>query len=282
MQSSNDQRVIFFDDSLNTFTDYTRQINDWNNAQTVALVVEPEDYIYIASFLPFNHKYFQFATASASDRVPIIEMLNAPAEWSESVDQIDYTRSMRASGVLQWTPNIDKNWGLVSESSRDIAALANGPTIYQSYWLRISFAATATFTLDYVGQLFSSDLDLYQEYPILQNSNILSGWKSGKTTWLDQHLLAAQYVSKTLIARDLAISNNQILDISSLRSPAVHKTAQIIFSGLGAKNYEAEIKQATVNFEKAMNQDKFRIDKNANARVDRAEVSFFTTSRATR
>ncbi len=282
MQSNLDQRIILYTASGSIFTDLTVKLNEWNNGKTAAITMTSSDYLYIATFLPFNHKYFRFSVVSGTAKTPIIEMLNAPAEWSQAVDTLDYTAGMTASGVVQWTPDFDKSWGLVTDSARDINALAGGPTIYQSYWMRIRFASTATFTLEYIGQKFSADVDLFQEYPILQNQQILSGWKSGKTTWDDQHLLAANYISKTLVQRGLTFTNNQILDIASLRSPSVHKAAHIIFSGLGARNYAEEIKLAAENFEKAMTQDKFRLDQNANARLDRNEAVLATTSRASR
>jgi hypothetical protein len=282
MQSNIDQRVFFYDDSANSFTDLTVSINEWNNGKTVSLVMAPEDFLYIACFLPFNHKYFRFYTPSSALRSPTVEILNAPSEWSPVVDSLDYTNGFQASGVLQYTPDYDKNWGLVSRSSTDITGFSSGPVVYGAFWLRISFASAATFTLEYIGQKFSSDADLFQEYPMLQSQTILAGWKSGKTNWDDQHLLAANYISKTMIQRGLIYTNNQILDISTLRGPAVHKAAHIIFSGLGARNYAEEIKLAAENFDKAMTQDKFQVDTNANARKDRSEVVLNTTSRASR
>lgn len=282
MQSNLDQRIFFYDASENTFTDCTVALNEWNNNKTAAIVFDEGDYLYISSFLPFNHKYFGLSSPSDSNRTATIELLNAPAEWDEVVDTLDYTNGMQANGVIQWTPNYDKNWGMVSDSSREIPALVNGPTIYDSYWMRISFPVGSDFTLNYIGQKFSSDSDLYMEYPQLQNTTILNSWKVGKTDWNDQHLLAATYIAKTLKQRNIVINDNQILDIASLRNPSVHKAAQIIFSGLGARNYAEEIKLAAQCFEAAMTQDKFRTDTNANARLDRSERIIATTGRANR
>lgn len=282
MQSNLDQRIILYDASLASFTDLTVKLNEWNNSQTQAITMDPGDYLYMATFLPFNHKYFRMSVVSPTAEVPTIQVLNGPSDWSPVVDILDYTRGMTASGVMQWTTDYDKGWGLISRSSADVPALAGGPMIYDSYWIRLSFASQAVFTLEYIGQKFSSDADLYQEYPALQSTSILGSWKSGKTTWDDQHLLAAVYISKIMVQRNLMFTNNQILDIASLRSPAVHKAAHIIYSGLGARNYAEEIKLAESNFDKAMTQDKFQVDRNANARKDRSEVTMVTTSRASR
>lgn len=283
MQSNLDQRVFFYDDDTNSWTDYTVELNEWKNGKNVTLTFNAGDYLYISTFLPFNNKFFRFFTPSVTARSPYIELLNAPNEWSPVVDSLDYTNGMQQSGVLQWTPNFDKNWGLVTDSSRDIDALANGPTVYDSYWMRMSFSGGPTvFTLSYIGQRFSSDYDLYMEYPMLQNQQILAGWAQGKTDWEDQHLLSALYLAKEMRQRNIILSDNQILDIATLRSPSVHKTAHIIYSGLGARNYAEEIKLAAENFQRSMTQDKFRTDQNANARLDRSEKVLVTTGRASR
>jgi len=282
MQSNLDQRIIYYNSALDTWTDFTIALNEWNNGKTVEFNMIPGDYIYMACFLPFNHKYFRFAAFSATEISPIIQILDAPSSWNPVVDSLDYTVGMTQNGVVQWTPDYEKSWALVGNSSTEVPSLANAPTIYGAYWMRISFAENIAFELEYIGQKFSSDVDLYQEYPALQNSVILSGWKTGKTGWDDQHLLAATYISKTLVQRGIVFTNNQILDIASLRSASVHKAANIIYSGLGAKNYATEIQLASDKFELAMTQDKFQVDTNANARKDRAEVIYNTSSRATR
>jgi hypothetical protein len=282
MNSNLDQRIFFYDASATSWTDYTVELNEWKNGKNVTLTFEAGDYLYISTFLPFNHKFFRFFTPSVANRPPRVQLLNAPSEWSSVVDTIDYTSGMRQSGVIQWTPNFDKNWGLVTDSSRDIDALSGGPTVYDSYWMRMSFAQTTTCTLSYIGQRFSSDYDLFMEYPLLQNQQILAGWETGKTNWEDQHLLSALYIAKDMRQRNIVLSDNQILDIASLRSPAVHKTAHIIYSGLGARNYAEEIKLAAENFNRSMTLDKWRTDVNANARLDRSEKVLVTTGRAGR
>lgn len=285
MQSTIDQRVLLYTEATDSFADLTAVVNDaTSDANAASVTMVPGDYLYVSSFLPFNHKYFKVQVGEGADPGvrPLIELLNAPNEWTAVVDQIDYTGGFAQSGVLQWTPNWDSNWGLVSQSNRDVPALQNGPVIYQAYWLRISFPDPIEFGLDYVGQKFSSDPDLYAEYPMLNQTAIKAGWKVGKTDWEDQHILAATYIAKELIQRNLAVSKDQILDISTLRSAAVHKTAHIIYSGLGVKNYAENIAAALKAFEAAMKQDKFGLDVNGNARKDRAEVTMVTTSRASR
>lgn len=282
MQSNLDQRIFFYDNSADSWADHTVALNDWKNGKNVTLSFDSGDYLYIATFLPFNHKFLRFYTPSPTAQMPIVEILNAPNEWNIVVDSLDYTGGMKQSGVLQWTPNFDKNWGMVPDSNRDINALFGGPTVYDAYWIRLSFLMPTTFSLSYIGQRFSSDYELFMEYPLLQNPQILAGWAQGKTDWEDQHLLAALYLAKEMRQRNIVFSDNQVLDIAMLRSPAIHKAAHIIYSGLGARNYAEEIKLAAENFQRSMTQDKFRTDVNGNARLDRSERVIITTGRASR
>jgi hypothetical protein len=283
MQSNLDQRIIFYDASVPSFLDCTVALNEWNNGKSLAFTFNTGDYLYISTFLPFNHKFFKLSVVSPLYKAPIVEVLNSPDEWSPVVDTLDYTAGMTASGVVQWTTDEEKGWGIISNSSAvNVPALTGGPVIYDSYWMRISFATATQITLEYIGQKFTSDVDLFQEYPMLQQPTLIAGWKTGKTNWDDQHLLAATYISKIMVQRGILFTNNQILDIASLRSAAVHKTAHIIYSGLGAKNYASEIQLASNSFETAMTQGHFQVDTNANARKDRQEVTRNSTSWATR
>lgn len=262
MMSSLDQRILFYKAGTTTWTDYSIQLNDWQNSQTVSLNMVPGDYIYISSWLPFNHKYLKLTTPSGTPRTPYIE-LNDGATWSPVIDQLDDTAGLARSGILQFTRDRDNGrWGKISNNKRDIPVMsAVTSVVYDAFWTRISFPAGSTsFTLSYIGQCFSTDAELYSEYPALRNTALKSAWESGKSDWSDQHLLAACYIAKELRQKGLIITNDQLLDVSILRSPAVHKTAHIIYSGLGAKNYAAEIAHTQKAFEDAMTMNRFQVD----------------------
>jgi hypothetical protein len=261
MMSSLDQRILVYKSGTSSWTDYSIQLNDWNNSQNVTLTLDPGDYIYISSWLPFNHKYFKFQTVSATPRVPLIET-NDMASWFPVADQLDHTAGMTKSGVLQFTRDRDGRWGKVTNNKRDIPVMSGVPTqVYDSYWTRISFPAGAiTFTLSYIGQCFSTDADLTAEYPALRNAGLKTAWEPGKADWNDQHLLAACYIVKTLRQKRIIQSNEQLLDIATLRSPSLHKTAHIIWSGLGSKNYAAEIAATQKAFEDSLVMGSFQVD----------------------
>lgn len=282
MISNIDQRVFKFTAADTSWLDLTIAVNDYQNGKSVAFNMAPGDFLYVSAFLPFNHKFLKLRDVSETESKPKVEICSSSAEWSGVVDIIDYTIGMQLSGVIQWTVDYDKSWGRVSRNRTDIIAMAGAPFVYDAYWLRISWPDGLTgVELEYLGQLFSDDMDLYAEYPLLQNPVIMNGWKAGKTSWQDQHVLAAEYIAKELIQRNIILNQSQILDIATLRNAAVHKVAHIIYSGLGVKNYEKELVSAAAAFEQAMRLDKFQVDANANARKDIHEHTV-TTSRATR
>jgi hypothetical protein len=281
MMSSLDQRILYFRAATSAWTDYTIALNTPDNGQTVALNMAAGDFLYISSFLPFNHKFLKFTTPSVSAVTPIIEVSDA-AVWSPVADMLDHTGGMKQSGNLVFTRDRDKLWGRIGNNRRDMPVMATAPTqIYDSFWMRISFASPVSFTLSYVGQCFTNDTDLFAEYPALRPSGLMSGWKTGKVDWNDQHILAASYIAKVLRQRGIIDHRDQLLDLSSLSSPSVHKTAQIIYSGLGAKNYESEIRHAQAAFEAAMTMKNFDVDSDKDGRKGLSDRRV-TTQRATR
>ncbi len=286
MISNIDQRILFYDSSEGGFTDITKLVNSYD-AGSASLTFDVGDYLYIGSYFPINHKYFGLTIPNSTIADISIESLGA-SKWCPVVNIIDYTASsllapMNTSGILQFTPDRDEGWNMVGDTSDEpfLTEFANGPTIYDRYWSRISFSASVSFTLKYVGSLFASEEDLLIEYPHLRQPVLLDSWKSGKTSWLEQLLYASEYVIKELTKKSVIIERSQILDTSILQEATVHKAAQIIYTGLGAKNYEKEIGEATKRFSENINLKKYDVDKNANGQKERYEKRI-TTNRATR
>lgn len=285
MISSLDQRILYWNSANSTFTDYTIALNDPTNTQSVAFSMAAGDFIYLSSFLPFNHKYFKLKSgvATANGRSPKVEV-NDSATWSPVVDILDYTGKLGASQVIQFTRDRDKTWSRISRSTTDVPVLVTAPVVYDSYWTRISFpggGSNMTFTLEFIGQCFSTDTDLLEQYPALRSPKLLAGFDTSKTNWNDQHLLAASYLTKVLRQKKLVLTNDQILDIAVMRTPAVHKVAEIIYTGLGAKNYEKEIAAASAAFSRAMDMDQFQVDSDQDGLKGMADRGM-TVSRATR
>lgn len=288
MISNIDQRVLYWDNSIASFTDITKEVNDYKTG-TVSLSIDTDDYLYFGSFLPFNHKFFKLSAVNSTISKPIIETFDG-IEWDTVVDSIDYTESGGASfgqtGVLQFTPNLfETNWSIVSRTTQtpNLTEFQNGPEIYEKYWMRLSWSANPiTFDLDYVGSKFCDDDDLYAEYPYFNNDSIRMAWDTSKTTWEEQQITASEYIIFELKRRNIIVERSQVLELSTLKEPAIHRTAHIIWNGLGAGNYEDEINKSAKLYTDSMNQNKFETDNDGDGRKDRSEMVLPTTGRATR
>ncbi len=285
MISNIDQRVLFWDDSASSFTDITKEVNTYDTG-SASLTFDTGDYLYIGSFFPINHKFFKI-TANVTAASPTVEVFGA-SSWDPVVDILDYTESSGTSfaqtGILQFTPDRDESWNMVTDTSEEayLTEFQNGPVIYNKYWIRLSFDTPGVSTdLSYVGSMFANESDVFAEYSHLRSSTLLDMWETGKTDWEEQRVLASEYVVTDLKKRSIIIERSQILDISILQEPCVHKTAAMIFSGLGPKNYESEIENALKRYSNAINLQKFEVDANANGQKDRGEQTI-TTRRMSR
>ncbi len=285
MISNIDQRVLFYDSSAGSFTDITKQVNTYDTGSS-ALTFDAGDYLYVGSFYPINHKFFKL-TANVTVAAPTIEVYGS-SQWRSVVDVLDYTElggaSFGQTGILQFTPDQDESWGIVNDTSEEpgLTEFTSGPVIYNKYWTRIGFDTPGvSCSISYVGSLFASESDLFAEYSHLRENVLLDSWETGKTDWEEQRVIASEYIVTDLKKRSIIIERSQILDTSILQEPCVHKAAQMIFSGLGPKNYADEIASAATRYGDAINLGKFEVDANANGQKDRGEQTI-TTRRMTR
>ena len=125
--------------------------------------------------------------------------------------------------------------------------------------------------MNYVGYRFSNDLALESEYPELASSEVKAAWKSGKTDWKEQALVAAEYIIQDLRGmKDLIISPSQILDWTVFEKASVHKVAEIAFRGMG-DDYIDQKTDAMINYKKALSVGKFNIDQDQDASLSEGE-----------
>lgn len=124
--------------------------------------------------------------------------------------------------------------------------------------------------LRYVGQKFCNDNDLFSMYPDLRNAALKRQWQPGKTDWNDQCIMASEIIGRDLRKANILWSKFQVVDYERLKAPAVHRTAAIIYRGLGQAWFEYE-QNATAAYNAEMKQGKFAIDLNRNAKVSEYE-----------
>jgi hypothetical protein len=229
------QRIIW--DDGGTLRDLSALLNDYRTGTAVIPFKVATDAIYIGAEMPFNHKYFAVEVANAIDATISISLWNG-SEFVPVVDLIDETAdgaaSMAVSGKVSFAPDLDKaNW-MKEQDSRRVTGLET-TRIYDLYWAKIEFSAalTAEFALRYIGHLFSDDGALFGQYPDLNNAQLMTAFKAGKTDWTEQALTAAEILVQDLRRRNIIMRREQIMDDTLFNQASVHKTAVIIYSGLG-------------------------------------------------
>lgn len=266
------QRVIWSNNG--TLTDISLEANDlFSGTKTIDLVYN-QDYIYIGSDLPFNHRYFQVSSVNAVASVASVAIWDG-STWNPAVDVLDQTAasgaSMAQSGILSWTTDKNKSW-ICEETTENISALST-LKIYDLHWVRLSWSAswTGTTAISYIGHRFGDDNLLTGLYPDLGRSAVKTAHTSGKTTWNDQHVLAAEMIVAQLRKERILYSPSQIFSWEMFQMAAAHKTAHIIYSAFG-ETKQNEREEAKKQYDEAMNQITFpNQDKNADGHLDSGE-----------
>ncbi len=265
-----DRRFLYSDNG--TISDYSVDLQNYFSGSQSFTFVADEDYFYIGARLPFNHLFFKVDTANGNASVMRVAYWDS-GSWRPAVEVIDETASSGVSlaqdGFVTWTPNKDYSFG--REDTEDITALSS-VYIYNLYWVRIGFSAdlSASTALSWCGQKFSDDNDLGSEYSDLTRSAVLTAFESGKTTWEEQHIRAAEVLVQDLIGKGLIIEKEQILERRDFRLAAVSKCAEIIYGGLG-DDYKDDRNDARKEYDFRISQILPHTDKNRNAIEDVGE-----------
>lgn len=262
-------------------TDVSEAVNDFRTG-AAAFAYTTGEYLYVGAEVPFNQLWIEPGVANAAAAAVSVDVWWAQA-WTPVVDLVDGTRAATAplaqAGRVQWSLNIQKGWDREDESAR-VTGL-DGTAIYWMYWLRMSWTQTLTpgATLKYLGQRFSSDNDLYGYYPDLNNAALKASFAANKVDWNEQAYMAAEIIARDLIGRKIILARGQIFDHSRVLEPSAHKTAELIYRGLG-RAFEPNRVAAARDYAASMNRDFFRVDANADGhfgqRDKRLSTSFMT------
>ena len=136
---------------------------------------EVGDFIYFASDFPFNHLFVELGlSVNAISATMKVEYLGQ--SWSEAVEVRDGTNAFSESGFIEFTPNRNQGWSMIVDS----AQAGVSTVVYNKYWARISFNVdlSASVELNYFGNVFSDDIDLFSEYPIFDDANFMNAFKA--------------------------------------------------------------------------------------------------------
>jgi hypothetical protein len=221
------------------------------------------DYLYIASDIPFTGFFFDLSEFNDVTANTIIEIYNGD-EWVSAVDIQDETNGLKNNGYLRFSPDIDDDWGMV-KSSKEIIEL-NTLNIYYKYWARISFDAEllATTELKYIGHMFCNDGELALEYPDLMLTSTLNNFENGKTTWQPQAIRATDIVIRDIVNIGVIESGSQIFDYRDYSDATIHKLAEIIFNSFGDA-YRDQSQAARQEYQARLNRRLHKVDRNKNA-----------------
>jgi hypothetical protein len=262
-----DQRVIFSDNGV--LTDISIDINDYRSGSFTLPFVAGQDYLFIGTFLPFNHRYFDIGTANNVASTIIIEAWDGK-DFSPVVDILDQTRagavSFAQDGFIRWSSSNSQVWRRELEST--VVPGLSGTNIPSFFWVRLQFSTSllSTTSINFIGSKFSKDSQLFSYYPDLNNTSLMAAFASGKTSWEEQHFIAADQIIFELKRKNLILSGDQLLDYELFLEPSVHKVAELIYSGLG-QSFEDKRKAAEYKYILTLDQGYLRIDSNGDGKL---------------
>lgn len=264
-------RFIFSDNG--TLNDYSHIFNDFSSQTQTIPVVAAEDYLYLGTDLPFNHRWFEVSAVNSNASVASVEIWDGNS-WVSAVDVVDQTSSggvaFAQSGYVSWSVDRNSGWGQES-TTEDITGLTTAK-IYDLYWARLSWSAdlSASTALKFIGFKFASDNDLGAYYPDLNLSGTKTAFESGKTDWNEQHFLAAEEIIRYLRKKNIIWSRNQILDYNQFNLAGIHKVAEIIMNSFG-DDFEDNRNLAKQKFYESINLGIFRTDRDEDGRLEERE-----------
>lgn len=269
-------RVIFSDNG--TLTDFSVNLNEYSSGTHVMPFTAGQDYLYIGSRYPFNSLYIKMSVLNVIASTMTVNIWDGNT-WRSTVDLIDETAGLTASGYVTFVPSkANSGWSsddtVENNGNESITGLGNA-TIYDLYWMRISFGTTITAgtALSWIGHIFCSDVDLYSEFPMFNSTSLKTAFESGKTTWEEQRVMASNLVIEDMIYRGLILHPGQILDRQKLRTACISKTAQMIFTALG-DDYKDDATAAKNEYEIRIKNGVYNLDQNNNARIDEQETRY--------
>jgi hypothetical protein len=145
--------------------------------------------------------------------------------------------------------------------------------VYDKYWIKISFTQNldAGIELEWIGNLFSEDEDLFAEYPLFNDQTFLTAFESGKLNWEEQHVKAGDLIVQDLKRKNVILGSEQILDRSVLLPASVCKVAEIIFNAFG-KDYQDHLLRAREEYNRRIDLSKYVVDSNNNGIQDAQET----------
>ena len=266
--------------------DKTATLDDYNAGTLAVTLTTGTDAIYLGSKLPFTRKYLKLSAVNATASVLTVSYWDGTT-WQSAVNVQDGTSpsatSLAQTGYVSWETDKRYAWtrdDTTVSGTEKITGLGD-VTLYDMYWVKLSWSANVSATVDWIGDLFCSDTELGAEFPDLNRTAAKEAWATGKTTWEEQRVAASKLVSQGIQAFQVAPEATLVMNTDALMLACVQRTAAIIYAGFG-EGYEDSWKAATDEYARRMDRKLFVTDENENGRVDPAETNTVRVTRMSR
>lgn len=265
--------VVFSDNG--TLEDLSALLSDFQESGKALAIVAAQDALYLGSDLPFNHRYFHVPDALKNTQGGTVTAhLWDGQQWRQAVQTHDLTAvagvPFARSGMIMWIPDRDYAPAL-EDTTADMGAPLSSVKIYDKYWVKLTFSAAFSFTLKYVGHKFCKDSDLRTYYSDLDRAEVRTAFFGTATpSWDAIHVAAAEEIIRDLRARGIIWSANQILEPDTFRDAGAHRAAAIIYAPGGLSQPDKQ-EDAEKQYKTAMGKLNFKVDRNADARLDLGE-----------
>jgi len=271
-------RVLWSDNG--TLKNLSLIMNNHISGSQVLPIVGSQDYIYLGSDAPFNHRWVEVKVANTDSLSIAVEYWDGK-NWVQCVEVIDETvnsagtASLNKSGFITWVPNRKKTgWSAddTNDGNGNVITGLDSVTIYDLFWVRLKFTGSASGTteLSFLGHKFSNDEDLFNLYPEFETTEAKERFKDSLTKWDQLHFEAAKQIIRDLKSNRVINSGNQVLEVDVFKLPSIHKVAELIFSAYGT-DWEKDKQQALVEYKRAMAVDLFNVDLDQDGRLSSVE-----------
>lgn len=264
-------------------TDISVVVNDFRTGSYVFAYAGGSDALYVACEVPFTNLFFDVSSPNALAAQVGVDVWWGNS-WHAAVDVIDETRphggpaSLAQSGRLSWRVDRLRGWDRIEDPSTSSDQVVKATKIYDLYWSRLKWSAalSSTTAVAYIGQKFSSDEMLYSYYPDLRQTSLKSSFASGKTSWNEQHYMAAEVICRDLISREIVRHRGQVFDARIFGEASCHKVAEIVYRGIG-QSYEPARVAARKAYDEAMHLKVFRVDDDADGKTSPKDLRSSST-----
>lgn len=256
-------RAVLSDNGV--LSDKTAALDDYYATNVTVAMTVSEDKLYLGSKYPLSRKYLKVATANVVTAALAVRYWDG-SQWRSAATIDDATAvagvPLAASGYVGWEPDARYPWAPDNTTANGVNRITGfGTTNYQGYyWVELSYSATISAALAWFGDLFCTDNDLGAEYPDLNRSTVMTAFAAGKTSWEEQRVAACKIVSADLRAKVIA-ADSGLVETAALRLPAISKTAELIFRGLG-QGYADSKTDASTEYAKRMTREALVTDRN--------------------